>query len=198
MAVRILLAHDRQATAWKNGGGITREVAAHPPGAALEDFEWRVSFAEVAGGGPFSVFPGVDRIIALVAGQGMELRVDGQAVPVAEPYAPYAFSGDADVDCTLVDGPIVDFNVMARRGAISAAVEICRGSKEISAVADSVGLVVVLAGAAIVSKQEGADAAGAVKMTLGQYDAALLTDDAHVVIEPDGVVAVVNFLRDAG
>jgi hypothetical protein len=72
MAVRILAARERQAAAWKNGGGVTREVAAYPPGAGLADFAWRVSFAEVGEGGPFSVFEGADRIITLVAGRGIE------------------------------------------------------------------------------------------------------------------------------
>jgi len=93
MAVRILAARERQAAAWKNGGGVTREVAAYPPGAGLADFAWRVSFAKVAEGGPFSVFEGVDRIITLVAGRGMELVVDGAATRVERPFEPFAFRG---------------------------------------------------------------------------------------------------------
>ena len=62
---------------WKNGGGLTREVASSPPGSALTDFDWRISFAEVAAGGPFSTFPGVDRVIILIDGPAMALTVDG-------------------------------------------------------------------------------------------------------------------------
>lgn len=36
-------------------------LAAAPPGAGLDGFDWRISCARVASGGPFSVFPGVDR-----------------------------------------------------------------------------------------------------------------------------------------
>ena len=35
-------------TPWKNGLGQTRELACWPPGAGLDDFEWRVSVATVA------------------------------------------------------------------------------------------------------------------------------------------------------
>ena len=60
MDVRILRAADRVPAAWKNGGGVTREVASWPEQAGLDGFDWRISLAEVAAGGPFSVFPGVD------------------------------------------------------------------------------------------------------------------------------------------
>ncbi|WP_210147850.1 HutD family protein [Aromatoleum petrolei] len=30
---------------WKNGGGVTLEVALQPAGAGLTDFDWRVSSA---------------------------------------------------------------------------------------------------------------------------------------------------------
>ena len=62
------------ATPWKNGGGTTREIAAFPPGAGLDDFGWRLSVAEVERDGPFSVFSGVDRTIVLLDGAGMRLR----------------------------------------------------------------------------------------------------------------------------
>ncbi|WP_344323995.1 HutD family protein, partial [Kitasatospora putterlickiae] len=52
--VRFLRAAERPATAWRNGGGVTREVAGHPVGSGLDDFRWRVSLADVASAGPFS------------------------------------------------------------------------------------------------------------------------------------------------
>lgn len=126
MTARILRAADRAAGPWKNGGGVTREVAAGPDGAGPAGFDWRISLAEVAAGGPFSAFPGVDRVITVVDGAGMELTVDGVPHPVPDRYRPFAFSGDAATDCRLLDGPITDFNVMTRRGAVRAAVEIVR------------------------------------------------------------------------
>ncbi|HEU4539125.1 MAG TPA: HutD family protein, partial [Polyangiaceae bacterium] len=59
---------------WKNGGGTTREIAAMPPDAGTSGFAWRVSVAEIARPGPFSAFPGVDRQIVLLAGEGVRLR----------------------------------------------------------------------------------------------------------------------------
>ena len=105
-------------TPWKNGGGATCEIACWPPGAGLSDFGWRVSIATIAAAGPFSVFDGVDRIIMLLAGDGVALRsADGRVDHRLDtPCQPFAFSGDAAIDCTLLGGPSSDFNVMTRRG----------------------------------------------------------------------------------
>jgi len=60
---------------WRNGGGVTREVAVDGPGP--QDFEWRISIAEVNMAGPFSALPGIDRIITLLDGERMDLLTDG-------------------------------------------------------------------------------------------------------------------------
>ena len=89
--VAVLRAAEREAAPWKNGGGVTREVAAHPADSGLDGFHWRVSLADVAQGGPFSVFPGVDRVITVVRGAGMVLTVDGVEHRVDRRYRPFAF-----------------------------------------------------------------------------------------------------------
>ena len=61
------------ATPWKNGGGVTRQIAIDPPGSGLDDFGWRLSTAEVAQDGPFSRFDGVDRQLHILAGEGLDL-----------------------------------------------------------------------------------------------------------------------------
>ena len=58
---------------WKNGQGSTTELAIEPPGAALDGFDWRISIAELRGSGPFSTFPGYDRIIVQLDGPPMIL-----------------------------------------------------------------------------------------------------------------------------
>ncbi|WP_425342156.1 HutD/Ves family protein [Jiella mangrovi] len=103
--------------AWKNGGGETIEVAVHPDGADLDAFDWRVSMARVEADGPFSAFPGIDRTLAILEGEGMELDVDGMGLQrLTRGSAPFAFPADAATKATLIDGPITDLNVMSRRG----------------------------------------------------------------------------------
>lgn len=120
--MQILRAADRIAAPWRNGGGVTREVAIWPPDATLTAFDWRISIADIAADGPFSVFPGVDRVLTVIAGRGLSLAVEGLgtvAMDAASP--PLAFPGEAACGATLSGGPIRDLNLMVRRGAYLAA-----------------------------------------------------------------------------
>ncbi|MFI5533841.1 HutD family protein [Kitasatospora sp. NPDC051853] len=181
--VEVLPARQRAASPWLNGGGITREVAGYPAGAGLADFHWRVSLADVAQGGPFSRFERVDRVITVVEGAGMALTVDGTEHRLAEPYRPFAFSGDAATDCRLLDGPVVDFNVMTRRGKAAAEVEITDFQRDVSVPPGASVLLVCLAGTAQL---------GSADVSLERYDAALLTGGGEELLRVDGVVAVVT------
>lgn len=101
---------------WKNGGGETRELAVAPPGAGLDDFDWRISCAQVAAGGPFSAFPGVDRSLVVLEGAGLRLDFGGgETHTLTADSAPLAFAGEQAVHAALLDGPVGDFNVMTRR-----------------------------------------------------------------------------------
>ena len=123
---RLLTPADYRTMPWKNGGGRTTEIAAFPPGATLDTFLWRVSLADVACDGPFSPFPGIDRTIVLLDGAGMRLREGPRDVELTTPFVPHDFSGDEGIDCTLVAGPVRDFNVMFRRGRARGSVVVVR------------------------------------------------------------------------
>lgn len=107
---------------WKNGGGVTTEIMAWPPEAWLDSFDWRISMAQVASGGPFSIFAGIDRTLTVLAGS-MRLSADAWSVELSPQSQPYAFPGDVSTSATLIDGPVLDFNVMTRRGRFSHVVE---------------------------------------------------------------------------
>ena len=119
---------------WKNGAGLTREIAVGPRGAGNADFDWRISLAEVAGDAPFSAFPGVDRCITLLRGAGMRLVSLDASVDhrLDQPLAPFRFSGDLALNATLFGGACSDFNVMTRRGAWSAEVSVVRFACELT------------------------------------------------------------------
>jgi environmental stress-induced protein Ves len=114
--MRILRRADYRKMPWKNGKGVTEEVASFPEGAGLSDFGWRLSIAHVAEDGPFSVFPGIDRTITLLAGKGMILDLPDERVALEAGGAPFSFSGGLEISSRNIDGPTVDFNVMTRRG----------------------------------------------------------------------------------
>ncbi|MFF4184151.1 HutD family protein [Streptomyces sp. NPDC001691] len=174
--MRTLRAATRGAVPWKNGGGVTRNIAAHPEGAGTVDFEWRVSLAEVGADGPFSGFPGVDRVLTVVEGAGMDLTVGGQRRLVDERFVPQHFPGDAATDCRLLAGPVVNFNVMFRRDRPAPAVAVVRGTLTVTGPA----LVVALDAPAQVDG-----------VRLGRYDA-VLADEGAAVLRAEGHAAVVT------
>ena len=107
-------------TPWKNGGGVTTELAMSPPGAGIDDFDWRVSLASIAEDGPFSQFPGVDRTLVMVAGDGVLLDFGDERVVLSPSEPLVEFAGEDPVHATI-SGPMsgqatLDFNVMTRRG----------------------------------------------------------------------------------
>lgn len=99
---------------WKNALGWTREIQREPD---REDFDWRVSIAEIDHNCEFSPFPEFDRILMLISGNGMRLDFpDGRTVDMQPPGARVEFRGEDAPACHLYDGPTRDFNLIWKRG----------------------------------------------------------------------------------
>jgi hypothetical protein len=163
---------------WKNGAGSTTEVAIFPPGAAMDAFDWRVSMAGVAEDGPFSAFPGIDRTLAVLEGAGLRLEVEGQAPQTVRPEGePARFPGGVPTHATLLGGPVVDLNVMTRRGRTAHRLSHHRLSGRTTLVPER-GLVLLLA------LTPGLSADGE---TLDRLDA--LVSDAPVLVEAPSAAA---------
>lgn len=117
-----------KAVPWKNGLGITREIVVEPRGATTDDFTWRVSIADVDTASPFSRFPGIDRTIVLLEGDGFTMTMDGtREHALTTVCLPFAFAGEAAVEVTLAGGATRDFNLMVRRDAALGAIEVVSG-----------------------------------------------------------------------
>ncbi|MFI5884032.1 HutD family protein [Streptomyces sp. NPDC051554] len=184
--IRALPASPRTAVPWKNGGGVTREIAAWPEGAGMDAFAWRVSLAEVAADGPFSAFPEVDRTLTVVEGAGMDLTVGGERHLVNTRYVPRDFRGDVPTDCRLLDGPVVNLNVMWRRGAGPTPASTTGSTTPTVAVVQ--GRLPLSAGTLVVALDGTAEVAGT---TLGPYDALQLGDE-EAVLHARGRTAVIG------
>ena len=117
MTLRILHPRDFITARWKNGGGITHEVARQEDEGGLL---WRLSIAEVAADGPFSRFEGMARILTVVRGRGLHLVFEDGTVE-AMPRVPVAFPGDRPVTGRLTDGPVQDCNLIYDPARIGAA-----------------------------------------------------------------------------
>lgn len=119
MRIVHLPAHEYRRERWRNQCGWTREIHRHPEGSA--DWQWRVSIAEIDRDAPFSAFPGCDRELVLLAGEGMRLHFDdGETVELAPPHGRLRFAGERPLAAELIQGPTHDFNLIWRRDQVQA------------------------------------------------------------------------------
>lgn len=109
--IQKLTAQDYKKMPWKNGQGFTLELA-RSHGEGLENFDWRVSIADVKSAGSFSFFPNKQRIIGVLEGTGIVLQID-KSPPVSLLQKQFhAFNGESDVYAELINEAIRDFNLI--------------------------------------------------------------------------------------
>ena len=122
---RIVGPADRRVVPWANGRGTTAVVVRMPD---TDDWTWRLSLADVVEDGPFSSLPGIDRWIAVARGGRMELQLGAPAgfarTVLSDADGAMSFSGDGDTSCRVLDGPLVDVNLMLRRGRATGSMEL--------------------------------------------------------------------------
>ena len=117
MALRLLPVSGHRRMPWKNGGGITTEIAISPEGASLDSFDWRISLADVESDGAFSLFADCERTLGVLQGEGLDLDFGkGRVERLDQHSPPFRFAADVPVTGRLHMGPIRDLNVMTRRG----------------------------------------------------------------------------------
>jgi uncharacterized protein len=105
---------------WRNGAGTTLEIARRPSSGV--EFIWRLSLASISRSGPFSAYPGYQRVVTLVEGEGFTLAGSGIREHTLQQVGASAhFPGAAETHCTLLAGPCTDLSLMVREpGAIGA------------------------------------------------------------------------------
>ena len=115
--MRIIRESEQKRMPWKNGGGETIEVGIAPANSSLDTFDWRISRARIDRSGPFSPFPGIDRTIVAIEGEGIVLRFENaDPVTLTPAGPPLSFAGEMRVESELIEGTVTDLNVMTRRG----------------------------------------------------------------------------------
>ncbi|MGG5170671.1 HutD/Ves family protein [Pseudarthrobacter sp. J1738] len=172
-----------KATPWKNGGGITREVASQQAQSG-EGIDWRISLAEVSKAGPFSEFPGMDRVLTVTDGELLLLEVDGESHPL-EKYRAFRFAGDVPAAASLPTGEVRDLNVITRRGAFKGFTSIIELSKKRAHPVFAGQHAILLHGQADVSAAEETE-------KLERYDAVVGADENPPEILGRGFLAVVS------
>jgi len=97
---------------WANGRGTSYEIASDRSESG--EWAWRLAMAPVNEDGPFSRIECVNRSLVVVEGAGMQLFVDRKKLQCL-PMQVVRFRGDAITEAVLLDGPIMDINLMVRR-----------------------------------------------------------------------------------
>lgn len=97
---------------WKNGQGVTQEIDVFPVGSDYTkgDFHWRLSSAEVNADTTFSRFPGYDRHLIVLSGDGLRLNQHSLL-----PLQVHSFQGEDVIQCSLLGGGVVDLGIIYRR-----------------------------------------------------------------------------------
>lgn len=111
MSWHTLALSDCPPQAWRNGGGITHELATWPEPQA---WRWRASVARIDRDGDFSAFDGVQRGFAVLTGEGVTLTWPTHHLSLTPESPPVSFAGAPACHARLHGGPTMDFNLMTR------------------------------------------------------------------------------------
>jgi environmental stress-induced protein Ves len=101
-----------QRTPWKNGGGVTTDIA-------FDGDVWRFSRTPITVAGPFSDYTGFDRMQVVVAGSGLVLQTPTGEIDVRQPFRPVRFAGETPIVSRLESGPVEVVNLLGDRGRVS-------------------------------------------------------------------------------
>lgn len=114
MKHQLIKLQDYKKMLWKNGKGFTYEIAKDE---TQEEYDWRISMAEIKENGPFSNFAQYQRVISVLKGEGIKLSIDKSPEHTITPFEPFLFSGDSETYCTLIKDPVEDFNLIYKPDA---------------------------------------------------------------------------------
>ncbi len=104
---------------WKNGGGITIDIASeYRDGAAAGSWTgmvWRFGRTAIGTPAPFSDLSGHDRQQVVVAGRGLVLETPAGEIDLREPFRPVGYDGGLAIVSRLEEGPVEVVNLIADR-----------------------------------------------------------------------------------
>lgn len=121
MKKTLITREDFKITPWKNGAGMTAEIAIEPAGADFQsgNFEWRLSSAGIEDENTFSTFPGYSRILTVLSGEGLILNSEELG-----PFEIFEFEGEDQVQCSLIENAVEDLGVIFKRGRYECSMQI--------------------------------------------------------------------------
>lgn len=122
--ITLLEPADYRRTPWKNGGGVTIDIAG-------QEDAWRFGRTPITAPGPFSDYSGFDRAQVLVAGAGLVLATPDGEIDVRTPFKPVAFAGETPIVSRLEAGPVEVVNLIGNRGRVRIDLQVLRAGASI-------------------------------------------------------------------
>lgn len=106
---------------WKNGAGVTAQIDIDPPESDFKNgqFNWRLSSARVEDENQFSQFPGYDRLLTVLSGDGLILNSQELG-----PFEVIEFQGEDIIHCSLIDHAVEDLGLIFKRDQYRASMTI--------------------------------------------------------------------------
>jgi len=108
---------------WKNGGGVTVDIAdAYRDGAVPGSWEgtvWRLGRTAIVEPGPFSDLTGYERLQVVIAGSGLVLESADGEIDLRQPFKPMRYDGGTPITSRLENGPVEVVNLIADRALVA-------------------------------------------------------------------------------
>lgn len=131
-----LLPESFRSKPWKNGGGVTFDIAdACAPGADPAGWEgmiWRLGRTAIVQPGPFSDLTGYERLQAVIVGSGLVLDGADGEIDLRRPFRPVRYDGGIPLVSRLENGPVEVLNLMVDRALCTADMVVPVAGQEIA------------------------------------------------------------------
>ena len=112
-------------TPWKNGGGISVDIAER-------DDAWRFGRTPITVPGPFSDYSGFDRVQVLVSGRALVLQTPDGEIDVRTPFKPVRFTGETRIVSRLESGPVEVVNLIGARAMVRIDLEVLKADSALT------------------------------------------------------------------
>ena len=115
-------------TPWRNGGGVTVDIAVvTDKGGDV----WRFGRTPIVAPGPFSDYRGFDRIQVLVAGSGLVLQTPDDDIDVRQTFRPVRFAGETPIVTRLEGGPVEVVNLIGNRAKVRIDLRVLEAGRDV-------------------------------------------------------------------
>ena len=128
MTITLLTPSQYRAIPWKNGGGVATDIAAV---SAADGEVWRFGRTAIPVPGPFSDYPGYDRVQVVIRGSGLVLDGPAGEIDLRAPFKIVRYRGELKLTSRLEAGAVEVVNLIGRRADVAVDMQILHAGKSL-------------------------------------------------------------------